>query len=64
MDKCPKCNGTGMVGGWLGNILIDYDCHKCDGVGEVIDTMNRISETLTWMEKTLEDHKESGEDDK
>lgn len=61
MDKCKKCDGTGIIGGRMGNILIDYDCPECDGLGhkeEVISVMENISKTLTWMEKV------SDEDDK
>lgn len=40
--KCPKCNGRGMIGKTVPNILVgkgyifaDYECDQCNGSGEV-----------------------------
>lgn len=54
--KCINCNGTGSVPGMCSEIisvwqtvLIDDDCPKCGGTGEITSKQNRSPGVLSQL---------------
>ena len=48
--KCPKCNGSGIRGGYepLFEAFLDYECEKCRGKGHINDYTN-IKQFLIYL---------------